>query len=116
MLPDDTGELFFMNDFYEIDLWQLDAYSVEELTTKQILKLYPEVVEKLSHKDYLRIRTKEYWIVRDRYKSRYDKMKLLIYCYVLDNDGEDVNWNHILEITPDERKKPSALKPFQDEL
>lgn len=105
-----------MNSFYEIDLWNLDPYSVESLTDKQVLKLYPDVVMKMKPDDWVRIRVKQYWIVRDRYKNKYEKMKLLIYCYVMDNEGNDIDWDHILKITPDERPKPSALKPNYHEL
>lgn len=106
-------ELLFiltMEDFYEIDLWDLDPNSVGELNNKSIIKLYGEIVRKLYPKDYIRIRVREYWIIKDRFVSNYEKMRLLIYCYVSDRDGYPINWNHLLKVIPNEHPKSPALK------
>lgn len=120
MLPDDTGELFLTKEkverFSEIDLWNLEPYDVDSLSFKDTALLYKDVVFKLSNKDFLRIRTKDYWIIKDRQVNKYDKMKLLIYCYLMDRDKLEIDWDYIKSITVDEREKPSALKPSQDEL
>jgi hypothetical protein len=105
-----------MERFSEIDLWNLSIYSVDALESKNILQLYGDIINKLSDEDYKRIRSKEYWEIKDLCTKKYEKMKLLIYCYVADRDGEDIDWEHIRRITPDKRKKPSAIKPRYNEL
>jgi hypothetical protein len=105
-----------MERFSEIDLWILEASEVHSLNYEDTTLLYKDVVYKLTDEDYRRIRVKDYWIIKDRYSDRFKKMKLLIYCYVMDRDGMKVNWEHMKSIVQDERKKPSAIKPRYNEL
>ena len=103
-----------MQRFSEIDLMDLEPYQVDSLNAKETTVIYKDVVFKLNPADFRRIRVKEYWEIKDRVKSQYEKMKLLIFCYLMDRENIDVNWDHLRTIIPDERSKKSAIKPFRE--